>query len=671
MIVLVETWLDDDEKLELQGYEPFRNNRNSNGGGVMIAVKEELATVTKKQIETKGTLESLWVTINNGRHKVKIGAAYIPKEQIGKEELQEAFNKLSDEAERGIIAGYQTLVIGDTNAKIEEEGDSIGGRIQKEMLRKLNMTILNDTDRCEGKWTRIQNNCKSRLDYVIACESAQDSLQWMTIDEPKLWTPLRIKKEKGLIKQVYTDHTAILMEFNWMIGECAKLKEIRKQYGPKENSKFRELLGDTPFQKILGDTELDFNERYNTWSKMVVQAYEKAGKEVKQRKNRTKEERLLQNKYKELRRHQRQKGEDLREEINNIREEILAAEGRQINRRAINVVQHMKKAGGSIDSARFWEVHKKLSNRRKEPEAVAIKDKEGVRVDEHGKVRDVYKEFYTKLLTPQQSRTEQEKNRERRIATHLDSILGEAQTQDPMEISKEIVRNNIRKLKRKKAPDRDHWKNEMLLDGGSAMEAQVQTILTHVAKEESIPTAWEEVRIKSIHKKGSTLEMNNRRGVFVTNIISKLWEKIILQKLQESLEIDIHQNGGQKGKGTLDNLMAILTVQQRAKKANQEVFMIFADAYKCFDRLWLKDCLIDLKGAGAKEKEITYIYNLNKKSRVVVDTPAGLTEEIELGEIVKQGTVLGPQLCCTSTQKINQMGPPIVNVLSPELYQYT
>lgn len=38
-----------------------------------------------------------------------------------------------------------------------------------------------------------------------------------------------------------------------------------------------------------------------------------------------------------------------------------------------------------------------------------------------------------------------------------------------MEFTREIIMKRIKKLKRKKAPDVDGWKNEMILDGGEDM----------------------------------------------------------------------------------------------------------------------------------------------------------------------------------------------------------
>ena len=88
--------------------------------------------------------------MDNGRHRIKIGGVYIPRENIGKSRLLEAFNNIEKGTEKDLVEGYQTVVIGDTNAKMEDEGDSPGGKIQQEMTERLNLTTMNETDRCQG-----------------------------------------------------------------------------------------------------------------------------------------------------------------------------------------------------------------------------------------------------------------------------------------------------------------------------------------------------------------------------------------------------------------------------------------------------------------------------------------------------------------------------------------
>ena len=48
------------------------------------------------------------------------------------------------------------------------------------------------------------------------------------------------------------------------------------------------------------------------------------------------------------------------------------------------------------------------------------------------------------------------------------------------------------------------------------------------------------------------------------------------------------------------------------------------------------------------------MYEINKTSNIVVDTPVGKTSSITV-EVVKQGTTFGPIMCCASTSRVNEI----------------
>ena len=120
------------------------------------------------------------------------------------------------------------------------------------------------------------------------------------------------------------------------------------------------------------------------------------------------------------------------------------------------------------------------------------------------------------------------------------------------------------------------------------------------------------------------------------------------------VEYDKNQNGGSKGRGPINNWIIMMAIIDEAKRLKKNVYLFFGDLVKCFDRLWLRDCLVDLHQAGVREREIRLIYKLNEKAVFKVVTPVGTTGERTVKEIVKQGTVFGPKLCCASTGKINE-----------------
>ena len=43
------------------------------------------------------------------------------------------------------------------------------------------------------------------------------------------------------------------------------------------------------------------------------------------------------------------------------------------------------------------------------------------------------------------------------------------------------------------------------------------------------------------------------------------------------------------------------------------------------------------------------LYEMNKKAEIIVDTTVGQTESISIKEIVKQGSIFGPIICCETT----------------------
>ena len=51
--------------------------------------------------------------------------------------------------------------------------------------------------------------------------------------------------------------------------------------------------------------------------------------------------------------------------------------------------------------------------------------------------------------------------------------------------------------------------------------------------------------------------------------------------------------------------------------------------------------------------EVNIIYLMNKEEKIIINTPSGITNEITVSEIVRQGTIYGPILCGISTDKVN------------------
>ena len=163
----------------------------------------------------------------------------------------------------------------------------------------------------------------------------------------------------------------------------------------------------------------------------------------------------------------------------------------------------------------------------------------------------------------------------------------------------------VSKLKTKKSGDRSGWNNEMIKWGGKEMIKSLTNIFNIVLKTQKIPREWGKMTIMVIHKKKSRLKIENKRGLFLTNVISKVLEKILKERNKESTRKGISQmqNGGMEGRSTIDNLMMVISVIERNMYLKKDTYVTFIDMVKCFDKLWLHDGIKEIWKCGTNIKD--------------------------------------------------------------------
>ena len=116
--------------------------------------------------------------------------------------------------------------------------------------------MINETDKCVGKWTRINSKNKeekSILDYVITTKEVYQQTENMIIDEQEL---LKLSGSKP------SDHNTILLEINipkirsttkkkeiWKINKNTKWAEYRKELEQELHQSSSSFQGNTNVQK--------------------------------------------------------------------------------------------------------------------------------------------------------------------------------------------------------------------------------------------------------------------------------------------------------------------------------------------------------------------------------------------------------------------------------------
>ena len=510
VIAVTETHVDDEYGLEFEGYKMFDNNRNLEGGGVVIAVRKEIKSITVEVKKTKESFESLWVLINNTRIKVRIGVVYFPQEQD--QNLKKIYSEIKPQIQEARNNDEGLIIVGDFNCKVGKSIDgnkevvSKGGKKMLEVMEKERLVLANSLEKCEGTWTREENGKKSILDYILVNEEMADYITKMTIyDKSKEMSPFHLKRSKRVIRSVYSDHNPIIMETDLVMKQTDEEENKKRQVlTPEGMLNYERELEERKVSKIWEQVN-NIDVTYKKWQTQVEEIkrkHEQTRKMTKKRK--TKTMRLLMKEKKELKKNMRIKGNDngSMEKLRNLKEQILSEEAENYYRRLRRTCEEISK-NGKFNSGSFWEVKKKMERKRKEG-AHAVKNKDGKLVTENNEILTAYKDYFEELLSITNRKTNLEENKEivEKVEKEFNEIIEKGKMQEPMKTSREVVAAVMKDLKRKKARDTFGWNNEMLLDGGNEMIESLRKMADAVQMTCSTPSPWNQMMIKSTHKKG-------------------------------------------------------------------------------------------------------------------------------------------------------------------------
>ena len=664
IICITETHLLEKEEINFDGYStPFRNDKDNLSGGILVAVKKELKGICTVVEKTKEIGQTLWIVINNNRVKIRLGVVYAPQEsRTSKENLKKMYDGISDQVLKAKEKQQSTVLVGDFNGKIGEviRGNrpdvTKGGKLMLKLVKNHNLVILNQSDKCQGLWTRSEGSSKSVLDYAIIDDESESAFLSMVIDEEREFSPASYDQNHVS----YSDHNVLILEFNWVLMEIKKEKARKRDVmTTKGYIRYRDELKQEQVADILIQNDGDCEQKYGEWKRKVEEIAKRNTTTLKRKNPRRIIKDLVKKKRekkKELKRCGSKERKLILIQLKLINQQIKNERNKQFNGKIQKVVHKLKCKKG-INGPNMWEVLK-WTRRRKVEEATAIKSRDGVVLEDPDEIKDRYLEHFVDILKPPEAFTEQEKEQEEIINLIFNNIMRLADSMEPHLTTKEEITKARLKLKKKKCKDPYGWYNELIIEGGEEMDKSLLYLFNRMETERFTPKQWHEVTIKTISKQGSILEMDNKRGLFLTEAVSKLYETVLKNRNDENIKeyISDFQNGGVKKRSPADNTLIFSEIIRQNKKLNRKTYVVYGDAVKCFDKLWLKDCLVELYKADCPPQDIQMMYLMNKDTVIEVITPSGATNKVEIGEVAKQGTVLGPTFCCVETDQINKIG---------------
>ena len=213
----------------------------------------------------------------------------------------------------------------------------------------------------------------------------------------------------------------------------------------------------------------------------------------------------------------------------------------------------------------------------------------------------------------------------------------------------------INKLKRNKCKDPHGHINELYKCMGTGGLISLLDMLNRIKEEILIPPHLNLSNVSTIYKgKGSKQSVVNLRGIFKLPIVRNILDRLISYDEEETVSQSMGhlQVGNQKERNIRDHCLVIHAVVNEAINSKKNIDILFTDIKQCFDSIWLDEATNDLYDSGIISRNLNLLYEGNRKTRMCVETTFGISERVELNNVVMQGSVPGGLFCSNQLSKL-------------------
>ena len=208
----------------------------------------------------------------------------------------------------------------------------------------------------------------------------------------------------------------------------------------------------------------------------------------------------------------------------------------------------------------------------------------------------------------------------------------------------------ISSLKNKNCEGHDRIPLRILVDGKLLLLKPLSQLFRKIYQTKQIPEQWLISKITPIHKKGQTKNIENYRPIANLCSCSKIFEKLILQrirKLEAVNDIDLtgkSQHGFKPQHSTLTAGLTLQTLITRAVDGDMYALMASLDLSAAFDVVNVELLLkrLNIIGLPSDVIELVSVWLTNRYFYVSLDGSNSYVHDCNVGTV--QGSILGPIL---------------------------
>lgn len=213
-------------------------------------------------------------------------------------------------------------------------------------------------------------------------------------------------------------------------------------------------------------------------------------------------------------------------------------------------------------------------------------------------------------------------------------------------IKETTVYKKLSELKCKKATGLDNIPAKFIKDAAHFITPMVTHILNLSICQNKVPAEFKQANNFPLFKKGSRLECNNYRPVSILSSLSKIFEKILFDQIEEYISnlsiLYEFQSGFRRLHSTETTILYLTDYIKKGIDKGKLSGMVLLDLRKAFDTVDHNILLLKLNAMGFDSNSCKWIKSYLTNRCQMVDLNGVCSDSLPISCGVPQGSVLGP-----------------------------
>ena len=166
-------------------------------------------------------------------------------------------------------------------------------------------------------------------------------------------------------------------------------------------------------------------------------------------------------------------------------------------------------------------------------------------------------------------------------------------------------------------------------------------MFNNIFRSNKMPKEWRKNILVPISKnKGDIQNCINYRGIKLMSHTTKLWERVIEQRLRGTTQISTNQFGFMPGRSTTEAIFLIRQVMERFREQKKDLHLVFIDLEKAYDKIPRNVMWWSLDKHKVPSKYVTLIKDMYNNVVTSVRTNDGNTDYFPIKIGLHQGSAL-------------------------------